>query len=148
MATLLEQARKGIIKGLENDARRILQECVEERTYQHRSKNLYDSYGYGIYDRGRLIRSGYLSATPEASTARKWYGQTVKGREEIKDFLNNRASPKGSIALVIAAAMPYAAVLEAGGGNLRHSYKVISMSINKLQNISAKYGGTVKTIKG
>ena len=37
--------------------------------------------------------------------------------------------------------MPYAEILETGGGNLKHKYKVISMSYQKLQALSAKYGG-------
>ena len=115
MATLRQMAINLIVKELEKDAKRILLECVDERTYEHDTKNLYDSYGYGIYVDGSLTRSGFLSASPQASKEKKWYGKEVHGRNEIKTFLSSYDA-KGAICLVVAASMPYAVVLEQGGG--------------------------------
>ena len=56
-------------------------------------------------------------------------------------------SPSGVIDLAVVATMPYAKILEDGGGNLKQSYRVISMSFQKLQNLSNKYNGTVSVIR-
>lgn len=145
--TLYEQALQIITKELDKDARSVLKECVEEITYTHRTKNLYDSYGYGIYVQGKLVKAGYLSASPKATKSKKWYGETIKGRGEIESYLRNDYTPSGVVDLAVAAAMPYAKVLEDGGGNLHHSYRVISMSFQKLQELAYKYSGSVKIIR-
>lgn len=145
--TLKQQATEQLISQLANEGDRILRQCVEQRDYIHRTYNLYDSYGYGVYVKGRLMRRGFLQRSPQASDPREWYGENVRGREEILEFLTSGYKPSQNIELVIAAAMPYASVLESGKG-LRHKYKVISMSNDMLRDISQKYNGTVKTITG
>lgn len=145
MGAFYEKAINKLLDSLENDARRILRECVEERTYQHRTRNLYDSYGYGIYVDGVLKRTGYLSSSPMAKVPRHIDGKDVRGREEIRSYLEGNKK-KGGIALAIVAAMPYARTLEEGIG-LKHSYRVISMSFQKLEQIAGKYNATVSAIK-
>ena len=147
MGKIYDSIINNILNSLEEDAIRILQECVNEREYQHQTKNLYDSYGYGIYIKGKLKRIGYLSASAQASKAKKWYGKAIKGRSEINKYLRNGYSAGSGIELAVVAAMPYTRVLEAGGGNLHRSYKVISMSFQKLNKIATKYNGSVKIIK-
>lgn len=147
METLYEKALKTITRELSKDAKVVLRECIKEKTYKHQTKNLYDSYGYGIYVEGKLIETWYLSTSPKAEEGRDWYGETLFGREEIEDYLKNDYHPTGVIDLAVAAAMPYAKVLEEGGGNLHHSYRVISMSFQKLQELAYKYKGQVHIIK-
>lgn len=144
--SLRDQALQIIVASLDKDARRILQECVDERTYQHQTFNLYDSYGYGIYLQGKLVKDGYLDATPKATEPKKWYGKTLQGRDEITRFLKSEYHPVGIIDLAVAAAMPYAKVLEDGGGNLKKSYRVISMSFQKLHELAYDYAGKVRII--
>lgn len=146
--TLKQQATELIVARLANDGARILRQCVEQRDYTHRTYNLYDSYGYGVYVNGRLMRRGFLQSSPQATDPRKWYGENVRGRDEILEFLTSGYKPSKNIELVIAAAMPYAKVLESGGGGIKHKYKVISMSNDLLRDIAAKYNGTVKAITG
>lgn len=147
MSGIYDNIIASILNELESDARRILEECVNEREYTHRTKNLYDSYGYGIYIRGKLKRIGYLSPAPQASVAKSWYGQKIKGRTEIRKYLSGEYHAGNGIELAMVAAMPYAGVLEEGGGNLTRKYRVISMSFQKLEGIANKYKGTVKAIK-
>ena len=146
--TLKQQATELIVARLANDGARILRQCVEQRDYTHCTYNLYDSYGYGVYVNGRLMRRGFLQSSPQATDPRKWYGENVRGRDEILEFLTSGYKPSKNIELVIAAAMPYAKVLESGGGGIKHKYKVISMSNDLLRDIAAKYNGTVKAITG
>ena len=146
--TLRQQATELLVARLANEGARILRQCVEERDYTHRTYNLYDSYGYGVYVSGKLQRYGFLG-TQKATEPRKWYGEDVRGRDEILEYLKSEHKPSNdAIELVIAAAMPYAKVLESGGGGIKHKYKVISMSNDLLREIAPKYGGTVKAITG
>lgn len=144
--TLKQQATELIVARLANEGARILRQCVEQRDYTHRTYNLYDSYGYGVYVNGKLKAYSFLG-TQKATEPRKWYGENVRGREEILEYLKSGYKPsRDAIELVIAAAMPYAKVLESGGGGIKHKYKVISMSNDLLRDIAAKYNGTVKAI--
>ena len=136
-----------LIDSLAKDGEKILTECEKERTYQHQTKNLYDSYGYGVYLRGKLERFGFVSASPFASKGKSFDGETIKGREEIESFLKNEYTSRGGIELVIAAAMPYGKILEEGSGRLHHKYKVISMAHDKLKKIAGKYGGSTQIIR-
>lgn len=145
---LKQQATEQIVAQLADEGARILRQCVEERDYTHRTYNLYDSYGYGVYVSGKLQRYGFLG-TQKATEPHKWYGEDVRGRDEILEYLKSEHKPSNdAIELVIAAAMPYAKVLESGGGGIKHKYKVISMSNDLLREIAPKYGGTVKAITG
>lgn len=148
MAQSFYKKALGIIANeLAKDAKDVLKECVQEIDYTHRTKNLYDSYGYGVYVQGKLTKIGFLSSSPQATKTKKWYGKVLKGRDEITDYLRNDYKPKGVIDLAVAAAMPYAKVLEAGGGGISKKYRVISMSFQKLQELARKYNGNVNIIR-
>ena len=142
MATLKEQAITKIVQKLEQEGNIILQECESERDYTHRSENLYDSYGFGIYVGGKLRKVGYLSPSPHATKNKKWYGQYIKGREQIVNFLNNEYKPTNGIDMVIVAAMPYASVLENASSGQKHKYRVISMSYDKLKSLQSNFKGS------
>ena len=80
--TLKQQATEQIVARLANEGARILRQCVEQRDYTHRTYNLYDSYGYGVYVNGKLKAYSFLG-TQKATEPRKWYGENVRGREEV-----------------------------------------------------------------
>lgn len=143
MGTLYDKAVQQCVQDLAQEGDRIIRECVAERTYEHQTKNLYDSYGWCVYVRGKAQKKGYLSNNPEAKKGKKWYGETVTGRGSIDSFFGSYNASNG-IELVIAASMPYGVILEEGGGRLNHKYRVISMSYQKLKALAPKYGGYVK----
>ena len=145
MAGLADRYIDSMVAFLHKEGERILDECEDEREYNHDTMNLYDSYGYGIYVRGRLVKSGYLSTSPMADEPRKWYKQQIWGREQIRNFLEAEYKPSSSIEMVVAAAMPYAEVLE----NAR-KYRVISMSYEKLKSVGQRLGGasTARILRG
>lgn len=148
MAQSFYKKALGIIANeLAKDAKDVLKECIQEIDYTHRTKNLYDSYGYGVYVQGKLFKMGFLSSSPQATKTKKWYGEILKGRDEITDYLRNDYKPTGVIDLAVAAAIPYGKVLEAGGGGISRRYRVISMSFQKLQELAQKYNGSVRIIK-
>lgn len=129
---------------LSKDGQKVIDACIKEVTYTHRTYNLYDSYGWCVYYDGRIKDMGFIDPYPRASEFKYWgkgeKKRPVSGRKEIENFFNEYKATKDTFELVIAAAMPYAEILETGGGNLKHKYKVISMSYQKLQALSAKYG--------
>lgn len=137
-----------VLDALEKEGRRILQECVDEREYQHDTYNLFDSYGYGIYVDGALKRKGFLSASRTAEKPKKWYeNKDVWGRGQIEYFLNQEYQAGKSIEMVIVAAMPYAEVLENASGGQTRKYRVISMSYDKLKSLQAQIpNSSVSTI--
>lgn len=142
--TLYQQYVNQVITSLKADGERIIRECEREKTYKHDTKNLYDSYGYGVYVGGAIQARGYLSQSPEANRRKEWGGEEIAGREEIDHFLDSYGATQG-VELVIVAAMPYAAILESGAG-LSKKYKVIAMSYEKLSAIKGKYNGKVYNI--
>ena len=58
MAGLADRYIDSMVAFLQKEGERILDECEAEKEYNHDTMNLYDSYGYGIYVRGRLVKSG------------------------------------------------------------------------------------------
>lgn len=135
--TLKNKAVEQLVRKLELEGNRILQECEQQHTYTHRTDNLYDSYGYGIYVGGRIRKSGFLTPSQRAREERKWYGQPVSGREQILNFLNSEYKPTDGIDMVVVAAMPYAEVLEQ-----KYKYRVIAMSYDKLKQLQGEIPGS------
>lgn len=135
-----------LIDALEKEGKRILSECESERTYQHQSLNLFDSYGFGVYYNGNIERKGFLTSTQTATEAKYWYGKEVDGREQIENFLNKEYKPSKGVELVIAAAMPYAHALENASSGQKQKYKVISMSYDKLVDLQKQAKGSVVSI--
>ena len=146
MSTFYEDRINALVSQLSKEGKRILKECEREAEYTHRSMNLKDSYGYGIYVRGVLRKKGFLGSA-EAEGGKRWYGETIEGREQIENFLTKEYRPTNGIELVIAAAMPYGEVLENASSGQHRKYRVVSMSYDKLKELSANIGGsTVSTI--
>lgn len=132
-----------LLDTLEKEGKRILAECEQERTYTHRTHNLYDSYGFGVYLNGKLQRKGFLSSSETATETKKWYGQEISGREQIENFLTGEYKSGKGIDLVVVAAMPYTEVLENASSGQYQKYKVISMSYNKLKELSNGVKGSL-----
>lgn len=135
-----------LLDSLEKEGKRILAECESEHDYVHRTHNLYDSYGYGVYYKGKLERKGFLTPSPTATEPNEWYGVAVSGRDRIEEFLKSEFEPSRGVDLVIAAAMPYAYVLENASGGQHRKYRVISMSYNKLVELQKQMKGSVVNI--
>ncbi len=137
------------------EGQRLIRECNEEAEYVTQTSNLDDSFGYAVYDKsGKIVYHGFVGGAygkhpkKEAFVPRRWYGKEIWGRSEIEKELR-KIKPTGAMSLVLYAAMPYAQVLESGGGGIKRKYRVISMSFEKLM---AMAGGTpgvnVRTILG
>lgn len=114
---------------LEEESRRLLEKAMDTADFQNRTYNLFDSYGYGIYLNGSLKRSSVTSGVNKqrASEPRKWYKDEIFGRQVAEMAFEKRSknggltsggyapSGKRGYVVVLAATIPYAVVLEAGG---------------------------------
>lgn len=139
MGRLIGMFREDMLDALSNEGRRIASECEAERSYTHRTKNLKDSYGWGVYHDGKLQRRGFLTDSPEADRPRRIGGADVQGRQEIMEYLL-RYKPTAQYELVVYAAMPYASILE------ERKYRVISTAVRKLDEMGNPLGARTKKL--
>lgn len=129
---LVKQLSNEFLDLVEIEARNFVDKTISEVDYTHRTHNLYDSYGYGVYLDGKLLRSSVTNtAKPkEAAEPRKWYQDELFGYDLMKKTFSesgyNPSVSKGYV-VVIAATMPYATVLEEGTSHgLSRDYRVIA----------------------
>lgn len=121
-----------LIKLLSSEGQKIIDSQLQNKGYAHRSHNLHDSYGWGVYLNKSLVASGFPAS--QATEGKKWYGETVKGREAIIDFLQNKYKPHDGIDLVVAVAMPYGAIVEE-----KYKYEVIATARNDVKRLASRF---------
>lgn len=129
-----------MVKFLSQEGQRIVNNQLAKVDYEHRTKNLKDSYGWGVYVYGSLVAKGYQN--PEATEPRKWYGEDIYGNQAIADFLETKYKPHDGIDLVVVAAMPYGEVLQEGGGRVKRKYEVIATARDEVKALSRKFKGS------
>lgn len=134
--------------------------------FQHRTRNLHDSYASAVYVNGNLIESSirYVGG----ALSRKVDHKTKKtGRDTVNQYLHSHrfGATNNEIVLVVVAAMYYAGILEAGGSGSASrgpgdKYIVISPAREYINNnywtavykVYDKYGikdkPTARVIKG
>lgn len=116
----------------------IIEANGHEEYYEHETFNLHDSYGFGIFLNGKLMRRGWVD--PKATAPREFPdGHVLWGGSEIETLFNgtDRTSNKGYV-IMIAAAMPYALNLESGY-KMKHKYKVITF----MDDVAYHFGKTI-----
>lgn len=117
---------------LSAEGQKIVDSQLQNKGYTHRTYNLHDSYGWGVYVDGELVASGFPAV--KAGKGRKWYGETIEGREAITDFLQNKYKAHDGIDLVVAVAMPYGEIVED-----KYKYEVIATARDEVKKLSAKF---------
>lgn len=127
-----ERMEKDLIEALATLGYYAMMDAYKKRTFKHRTRNLHDSYGCGVYYHGKLVLSSirYLGGM----YSKKRDPKTKKtGRETLNDYLKQQSfgEKNNEIVLVVVAAMYYAGILEkADKGNPRRGpgkkYIVIS----------------------
>ncbi len=123
---------QALIKFLSDEGQKIVDSQLNNKGYTHRSHNLHDSYGWGVYLNGSLVANGFPAM--QATEGKKWYGETIKGREAITDFLNNKYKPHEGIDLVVAVAMPYGEIVED-----KYKYEVIATARNDVKRLASRF---------
>lgn len=134
---LFEKMREELV----HDAFRLVEEAYKTKTFEEQTGNLADSFGAAVYYDGDLVKDGIQYLEPKATEPRMWKrGDYRSGHEEMIQYFRNYKPRKKGFTIVLIAAMPYAPVLEGGGGyGIRHKYKVITGANSLMRELAAKY---------
>lgn len=114
--SILENFKDGIDKGVIDALKtkacpEIIQLIFEQRSWKDDTYNLRDSFGWGIYQKGKQVAKGYLEPVPKATEGDKKRG--LMGREQVDAFLDDyKPQLYDDIELVFVAGMYYAGILE------------------------------------
>ena len=114
--------------------------AYNHKGFQHRTRNLHDSYGSAVYVNGNLIESSIRYIGGELS--RKDDPLTKKnGRETLNDFFkrSHYGRAKGDIVLICVAAMHYTKYLEEGRHRGGYKIQVISAARDYVEQNWNKY---------
>lgn len=146
MASLIDRYVNSVADKLIADGKRLIADALSTKTYEHDTYNLHDSYGAGVYYKGRLIRE-YYNTPSKAKKPKKNLGELEYGKDNIRDYLHEEYKPTtNGIVLVVVATMFYGEILERGGGKLKQKYKVISQISSDVDMVANKYKGSVRQI--
>ena len=115
---ILDEYTKDMVTALSKLGYKALAHAYSLHTFQHRSRNLHDSYGSAVYVDGKLVESsiryygGVLSRGQDKKTG-------LTGRETLHAYLRSHSfgKTKHEIVLVVVAAMHYTKYLEGGDKN-------------------------------
>ena len=113
--SILENFKDGIDKGVIDTLKtkacpEIIQLIFEQRSWKDDTYNLRDSFGWGVYYKGKQVAKGYLEAIPKATEGDKKRG--LMGREQVDAFLDDyKPQTYKDIEVVFVAGMYYAATL-------------------------------------
>lgn len=121
-----------LVRSLSQEGQKIVDSQLKNKGYTHHTHNLHDSYGWGVYVDKKLVASGFPAI--KAEKGKKWYGETIKGREAITDFLQNKYKAHDGIDLVVAVAMPYGEIVES-----KYKYEVIATARNDVRQLASKF---------
>ena len=89
--SILENFKDGIDKGVIDTLKtkacpEIIQLIFEQRSWKDDTYNLRDSFGWGVYYKGKQVAKGYLEAVPKATEGDRKRG--LSGREQVDAFLD------------------------------------------------------------
>jgi hypothetical protein len=146
MSSLVDKYVSQLADKLIKKGKDLVEEALRTKTYEHDTYNLHDSYGAGVYYKGRLIRE-YYNTPSKAKEPKKNLGKSEYGKDNIRDYLHSEYKPKtNGIVLVVIATMFYGEILESGGGKLKQKYKVISQISSSAELVANEFKGKVNTI--
>lgn len=134
MGKFKDTVTRNLVGRLAMEGERIINDELSHVSYKHDTYNLHDSYGYGVYVDGVLVKQG--TTLSKAKEKRTWYGKELSGHEVIVDYLKNRYKPNDGIDLVVVAVMPYGEILQDKQG-----YEVIAVAVDRLQGLAKKIKG-------
>lgn len=146
MSKLVDRYIDQLATKLIQRGKELVKEAIDTRDYTHRTYNLHDSYGAGVYYKGRLIREYYNTPSKAKEPNLLHNGVFIYGEDDVKEYLRLGYKPNSSgLALVVVATMPYGETLEKGIG-LKRKYKVISQISSSAELVANEFKGKVNTI--
>lgn len=135
------KSQQRVINYLASLGEMAIQVAYNDKGFTNRTYNLKDSYGSAVYHNGALLVDTirYIGP-PEAKSKR--LGKS--GREEVANFFREYSPSAKDYELVVIASMPYAGVLETGGGRLKRKYHVMVGARSLMERVAAKFGAKLR----
>lgn len=106
---IVNLVKQTMVVNLSKLADELLEYAQERHEFKNRTFNLEDSYGYAIYDDGKVVVKTLSS--PKATKSKVINGTSYRGHSVASQFLDEY-KPQNGISLVVVAGMYYAADLE------------------------------------
>lgn len=135
MGKTKDKVIKAMVGNLSHIGQQIIDKELESVSYNHDTYNLHDSYGWCVYVGGKIEAMGFVEPQ-NASKKKKWYGNELSGRDEIKKLFQARYKPTSYIELVVGVAMPYGMILEE-----KMKYEVFAVAASSVEQAAKRIKG-------
>lgn len=138
MATinLLHRQIDKIVNYLAGQGKKIIHDAIQTKDTRQRTQNQNDAYGWAVYYNGREMRRGYWTSAPQANEKRNgWANAGINpgyGRKDLVKYLDEYKPKSNGFQLIVVNAVFYTAIQEAGGGRLKHKYRIITQEFSNM----------------
>lgn len=133
---LLQKQINKIVDYLAGQGKKIIHNAIQTKDTRQRTQNQNDAYGWAVYYNGREMRRGYWTAAPQANEKRNgWSGAGIDrgyGREDLVKYFDEYKPKSNGFQLIVVNAVFYTAIQEAGGGRLKHKYRIITQEFSNM----------------
>ena len=133
---LLQKQTNKIVDYLSGQGKKIIHDAIQTKDTRQRTQNQNDAYGWAVYYNGREMRRGYWTSAPQANEKRNgWANAGINpgyGREDLVKYLDEYKPKSNGFQLIVVNAVFYTAIQEAGGGRLKHKYRIITQEFSNM----------------
>lgn len=133
---LLQKQIDKIVDYLAIQGKRIIHDAIQTKDTRQRTQNQNDAYGWAVYYNGKEMRRGYWTSAPQANEKRNgWVNKGINpgyGREDLVKYFDEYKPKSNGFQLIVVNAVFYTAIQEAGGGRLKHKYRIITQEFSNM----------------
>lgn len=133
---LLQKQINKIVDYLAGQGKKIIHDAIQTKDTRQRTQNQNDAYGWAVYYNGREMRRGYWTSAPQANEKRNgWTNKGISpgyGREDLVKYFDEYKPKSNGFQLIVVNAVFYTAIQEAGGGRLKHKYRIITQEFSNM----------------
>lgn len=133
---LLQKQIDKMVDYLAGQGKKIIHDAIQTKDTRQRTQNQNDAYGWAVYYNGREMRRGYWTSTPQANEKRNgWTNAGINpgyGREDLVKYFDEYKPKSNGFQLIVVNAVFYTAIQEAGGGRLKHKYRIITQEFSNM----------------
>lgn len=134
---LLQKQIDKIVDYLAGQGKKIIHDAIQTKDTRQRTQNQNDAYGWAVYYNGREMRRGYWTSAPQANEKRNgWTNAGINpgyGREDLVKYFDGYKPKSTGFQLIVVNAVFYTAIQEAGGGRLKHKYRIITQEFSNME---------------
>lgn len=136
---LLQKQIDKIVDYLAGQGKKIIHDAIQTKDTRQRTQNQNDAYGWAVYYNGREMRRGYWTSAPQANEKRNgWTNAGINpgyGREDLVKYFDEYKPKSNGFQLIVVNAVFYTAIQEAGGGRLKHKYRIITQEFSNMEEV-------------